>query len=139
MTQVFLDTGYIVALESSDDQHHADAIGHWRELVRSEPRLVTTSFVLDEAITAFVSRGRHAKAVEVGTRFLTSSSVKLVHVDEELFGLALDYLAKRSDKQFSLTDCVSFVLMDRLGIRQALAFDAHFEQAGYTRVRPTRN
>ena len=139
MTPVFLDTGYIVALESSDDQHHADAISHWRELIRNRPRVVTTNFVLDEAITAFVSRGRHRKAVEVGNRLLKSPSVRLVHVDEELFRSALEYLAKRSDKRFSLTDCVSFVLMERLGIRQALAFDAHFEQAGYTRVRPTHN
>ena len=134
MTSVFLDTGYLIALETADDQHHAAAVRHWGEFLRSHPALLTTSFVLDEAVTFFSSRGRHAKAVEIGTRLLTSPSVRLVHVDEELFRAAFEYLRRRPDKRFSLTDCVSFVLMDRLGIRQALAFDAHFEQAGFTRL-----
>jgi predicted nucleic acid-binding protein len=134
MTEVFLDTGYLVALESAGDQHHAAATEHWRELSRSRPRLLTTSFVLDEVITFFVSRGRHSKAVEIGSRLLASPSVRFVHVDEELFRAAFEYLKQRSDKLFSLTDCASFVLMERLGIRDALAFDSHFEQAGFARI-----
>jgi predicted nucleic acid-binding protein len=43
VTKAFLDTGFIVALESSDDQHHADVISHWRELIRNRPRVVTTT------------------------------------------------------------------------------------------------
>jgi len=134
MPEVFLDTGYLVALESASDQHHAAATEHWRELSRSRPRLLTTSFVLDEVITFFVSRGRHSKAVEIGKWLLASSSVRLVHVDEELFRAAFEYLEQRSDKLFSLTDCASFVLMERLAIREALSFDSHFEQAGFTRT-----
>ena len=134
MTPVFLDTGYLIAIDSANDQHHAAAVAHWRDLVRSSPQLVTTGFVLDEVITFFISRGRHAKAVEIAERLLNSPSVRLVHVDGELFRAAFEYLKKRPDKRFSLTDCVSFVLMARLGIRKALAFDAHFEQAGYTRL-----
>jgi predicted nucleic acid-binding protein len=95
---------------------------------------VTTSFVLDEVITFFVSRGRHSKAVDIGDWLLSSPSVSLVHVDEELFRRAFEYLKRRSDKLFSLTDCASFVLMERLGIGEALAFDSHFEQAGFTRI-----
>jgi uncharacterized protein len=127
----FLDTGYLIALEAADDQHHAAAVRHWHAIVQSRPRLITTSFVLDEVATFFNSRGRHAKAVEVGKRLLESPSVQLVHVDEDLFGAAWTYFAARKDKRFSLTDCVSFVLMHRLGIGQALTFDAHFVQAGF--------
>ena len=131
MTPVFLDTGYLIALEAADDQHHAAAVGHWRTYFQSRPQLVTTSFVLDEVATFFSSRGRHAKAVEIGERLLGSPSVQLVHVDEDLFGAAWTYFRRRDDKRFSLTDCVSFVLMDRLGLDRALAFDAHFVQAGF--------
>lgn len=81
--------------------------------------------------TFFNSRARHAKAVEVGERLLASPSVRLVHVDEDLFGAAWTYFRRRDDKRFSLTDCVSFVLMERLGVESALAFDTHFVQAGF--------
>ena len=138
MTSAFVDAGYLIALESADDQHHAVAVRHWRGFLPTHPRLVTTSFVLDEVVTFFTSRGRHAKAVEIGRRLLTSRSVSLVHVDEELFRSAFAYLERRPDKRFSLTDCVSFVLMSQLGIQEALAFDAHFEQAGFTRLPPAR-
>jgi uncharacterized protein len=134
VTPVFLDTGYLIAVEAANDQHHAAAVRHWHAFMRERPRIVTTSFVLDEVATFFTSRGHHAKAVEIVKRLLASPSVLVVHVDEELFRAAFEYLERRPDKRFSLTDCVSFVLMDRRGIRQALAFDAHFEQAGFSRL-----
>ena len=89
-------------------------------------------------MTFFVSRGRHYKAVEIGDWLLASPTVRLVHVDAELFRAAFEYLKLRSDKLFSLTDCASFVLMERLGIREALAFDTHFEQAGFVRMPGSR-
>jgi predicted nucleic acid-binding protein len=55
-------------------------------------------------------------------------------VDEDLFRAAFTYLQQRRDKRHSLTDCVSFVVMQQLGIADALAFDAHFAQAGFTRL-----
>jgi predicted nucleic acid-binding protein len=130
----FLDTGYLIALEAADDQHHADAIRHWREFLRNRHELVTTSFVLDEVVTYFVSRGRHAKAIEIAERLLGSPSVRVIHMDEDIFLTAFDYLRRRPDKRYSLTECVSFVTMGRLGLRQALAFDTHFAQAGFTIV-----
>jgi uncharacterized protein len=93
-----------------------------------------TSFVLDEVITFFNNRGRHAKAVEIGRRVLGSPTVRLIHVDEDLFRAGFDFLARHTDKRFSLTDCTSFVVMHRMGIHEALAFDAHFEQAGFRRL-----
>lgn len=131
MSLTFVDTGYLIALEAADDQHHAAALRHWRAYVQSRPQLVTTSFVLDEVATFFNSRGRHAKAVEIGERLLASPSVRLLHVDADLFGAAWIYFRRREDKRFSLTDCISFVVMERLGIQSALAFDAHFVQAGF--------
>ncbi len=123
--------GYLIALEASDDQHHRAARAHWSTFAAALPPLVTTSYVFDEVVTFFTSRGRHAKAVEIGRRLLESPSVSLVQVDEELFHGGWEYLQQRSDKRYSLTDCISFVLMQRLGIMEALAFDAHFFQAGF--------
>ncbi|MGH7960890.1 MAG: type II toxin-antitoxin system VapC family toxin [Candidatus Binatia bacterium] len=95
--------------------------------------LVTTSYVFDEVVTYFNSRGYHAKAVEVGNRLLTSPSVQLVQVDEGLFREGWHYFEQHQDKDYSLTDCLSFVVMERFGIETAFAFDQHFVQAGFKR------
>jgi predicted nucleic acid-binding protein len=131
MRKVFLDTGYLIALEAADDQHHNEALSHWQVMSSSSPQLVTTSYVFDEVVTFFNSRNRHGKAVEVGRILLESPSIKLVHVDEAVFGEAWRYFVQHTDKSYSLTDCASFLGMKRLRIRTALTFDKHFTQAGF--------
>jgi len=132
MASVFIDTGYLLALEMTNDQNHEAALSHWNQIKTSLPELVTTSYVFDEVVTFFNSRGRHAKAVEVGNRLLQSRSVTLIQVEENLFEAAWRYFQQRADKAYSLTDCISFVVMNEQGIRHALTFDKHFAQAGFT-------
>lgn len=134
MKSVFLDTGYLLALELSNDQNHRVASKHWRGVVQSLPLLVTTSYVFDEVVTFFNHRGYHAKAVEVGNRLLGSPSVQFVHVDEKLFREGWEYLQQHKDKKYSLTDCISFVVMKNSGIDTAFAFDKHFAQAGFKKA-----
>ena len=134
MKSVFLDTGYVIALELSSDQNHQGALKHWRSVAESLPLLATTSYVFDEIVTFFNSRGHHAKAVEIGNRLLTSPSVRFVHVGEELFQEGWNYFQKHKDKDYSLTDCISFLIMEELGIDTAFAFDKHFVQAGFKKV-----
>ena len=132
MPTVFLDTGYLLALELANDQHHEAALQHWRQVSRDRPGLVTTSYVLNETATFFNSRGYHSKAVSIGTTLLESPTVDLVHVDEPLLLEAWSYFRKHHDKRFSLTDCVSFVVMSGTGIQTAYAFDRNFIQAGFS-------
>src|SRR5216684_4120011 len=131
MRAVLLDTGYLLALELSNDQNHRAALKHWRSVMKGLPRLVTTSYVFDEVVTYFNSRGYHSKAVEVGNRLLNSPSVQFVHVDEGLFMEGWQYFQQHKDKDYSLTDCISFVVMKRFRIEIAFAFDQHFVQAGF--------
>jgi len=88
MSKFFLDTGYVLALELTNDQNHAAVLAHWRQVAGSSPSLVTTSFVLDEIATFLNARGFHDKAVEVGDRIIQSATVELIHVGEELFAAA---------------------------------------------------
>jgi uncharacterized protein len=128
---VFLDIGYVIALEASDDQHHEAAREHWKSFAAALPPMVTTSYVFDEVVTFFTCRGRHAKPVEIGNRLLESAAVQLVPVDEELFRAGWKYLEQRPDKRYSLTGCISFVLMESRRIPATLAFDAHLVRAGF--------
>ncbi|MGH8497604.1 MAG: type II toxin-antitoxin system VapC family toxin [Methylococcales bacterium] len=85
MNIVFVDTGYLFALEIANDQHHRAATLHWQSIAGALPRLVTTSYVFDEDVTFFNSRGQHAKAIQVGNELLNSPSVQFIHVDTALF------------------------------------------------------
>lgn len=130
--EVFLDTGYLVALEDADDDNHPAAREH-REELSEMPALTTTSYVLDEVVTFFNVRGQHRKAVELGETLLSSPSVRMIHVGEALLRRAFDLLRERPDKGYSLTDYVSFTVMRERAISVAFAFDRHFEQEGYLR------
>ncbi len=130
---LFLDTGFLIALNADDDQHHQRAVEFWRLMDRTTS-LITTTYIVDEVVTFFNSRGRHAKAVELGTLLMTNRWVELLHVDEDLFRAGWAYFVKHADKRYSLTDCISFEVMRRRGLQQALAFDIHFEQAGFQRL-----
>jgi predicted nucleic acid-binding protein len=129
--ELFIDTGFLIALESSDDRHHEAAQNCWHELAALKPIFITTSYVFDEVVTYFNSRGRHEKAVEIGNRLLNSSSTTFVHVDESYFDKGWHYFKMHRDKSYSLTDCISFVAMIHFSIRKALTFDRHFGQAGF--------
>ncbi len=131
---LFLDANYLIALEVSDDQHYNEATEHWKTLIDTPLAFVTTSYVFDEIVTFLNSRRQHAKAVRVGNNLRTAANIDVVQVDEPLFYEAWGYFEQHADKTYSLTDCVSFVLMKRLGIVEALTFDKHFVQAGFTKL-----
>ena len=131
---VFLDTSYLLALEPANDQNHAAALAHWHSMAERLPPLVTTTYVFDETVTFFNSRGYHAKAVQVGSHLLHSPSLQLVHINEALFYAGWQFFERHQDKQYSLTDCISFIVMQQLGIRMAYTFDQHFTQAGFTQA-----
>ena len=119
MNAVFVDTGYLFALEITNDQHHQAAIQHWQGIVAALPRPVTTSYICDEVVTFFNSRGQHTKALPVGSNLLQSPSVQFIHVDTALFYEGWAYFQRHQDKDYSLTDCLSFLVMQKLGIRTA--------------------
>lgn len=127
----FLDTSYILAIELRNDQNHHRAQLHWQKFRGNLPDILTTTYVFDEIVTFFNSRDQHKKAIEVGTLLLTSAKITLVHVESSLFQQSWAYFVRHQDKRFSLTDCVSFVLMRQYQITNVFTFDNHFKQAGF--------
>jgi len=134
MTSLFLDANFVIALGISDDQHHQEAGQYWTTLIQTSFSLVTTSYVLDEVVTFLNRRRQHDKALQAGNNLMSASHIQMIHVDEVLFYEGWEYFAQHADKTFSLTDCISFVLMRRLGIKEALTFDKHFTQAGFKKL-----
>lgn len=94
MKEYFVDTSYLLALELANDQNYQSAKAHWQQFISKLPLLITTSYVFDEVVTYFNSRGHHRKAVEVGNNLLYSPSVTVIQVDEELFLTSWDYFRR---------------------------------------------
>lgn len=138
MERLFIDTAFLIALESSDDRNHKLALNFWNNLSASKPSFFTTSYIVNEVATFFNSRNRHSKAVEIGNCLLNSPSVRFIHVDEPLFYEGWHYFRQHVDKSYSLTDCISFVVMSKFELLNALTFDRHFEQAGFIKLPASR-
>ncbi len=131
VNKALLDTSYLLALELARDQNHMRAVRHWEQVAGSGAQLIITSFIFAEVVTFLNSRGYHSKAVELGNNLLRSTIIQFVHVDAVLLLEGWSYFQQHADKDYSLTDCISFVLMRDSGIKTAFTFDRHFVQAGF--------
>ncbi|HKP76592.1 MAG TPA: PIN domain-containing protein [Longimicrobiaceae bacterium] len=130
MTEVFVDTALAIALMLENDEHHDEA---WAKLLdmRSRARLVTTRAVCLE-IGSALHRTRHrAQASSLLASIDADPTFHVVPLSEDLYSEALELFQARTDKEWSLTDCVSFVVMRNRGITSALTTDHHFRQAGF--------
>jgi predicted nucleic acid-binding protein len=96
----------------------------------NEPMLVT-EYVLLECVNAFSRPKDRQSAHALIEQVRADRACELVHASPELFEAGLRLHRERLDKEWSLTDCISFALMGRRGLRRALAYDRHFEQAGF--------
>lgn len=136
MADVFADTSGLANLVDRSEEFHAQAKGLY-DLVRAESRVfVTTNYIIAGLIATLTSplRTSRERIVEIIRSLRSSASFRIVHVDEILDDSALELLATRLDKQWSLVDCTSFVLMQQLSLTEALTTDHHFEQAGFVRL-----
>jgi predicted nucleic acid-binding protein len=129
---IFVDSSAWIALLDERDGYHRPARAIQRELLRGDHgRLVTTDYVLDEAVTYLRLHGSAALTGEFREIVSGSESVHVVWTTPERFWAAWDTLLGRPDKRWSLTDCLSFVTMKSLAIHRAFGFDPGFRQAGF--------
>lgn len=128
MTDVFADTSYFIALLNSSDHDHQKAVRITRE---RSGRLITTVWVLTE-LANFLRRGSSRQRFgECYNNLSADPSAVIVLADQTLWEHAVTFFLERPDKQWSLTDCLSFVVMNGMGITEALTADVHFQQAGF--------
>ena len=131
---VFVDSSALKANYDAGDDFHARAAGLMRKIAARETEItsfITTDYVLDEAVTLTRFAHSHGKAVELAEATRSSKFVKLVYCDEELFSDGMKVFKQHYDKEWSLTDCVSFATMREYAVKAAFTFDIHFKQAGF--------
>jgi predicted nucleic acid-binding protein len=126
--RAFLDTAFVLAAVSTRDQHHSRA----KELAaRFAGRpLLTTEAVLVE-IGDGLAHGHRAQAVTVIDWLRTAPNVEVVRTTSGLFDAGFRLYMTHADKDWGLTDCLSFVVMREYGATDALTHDHHFAQAGF--------
>jgi hypothetical protein len=128
LTAFFVDTSFLIAIAISDDAWHPQAVA-WEEGIAG--KLLTTDYVLLEFVDALSSpRVRDLATVTVGT-LRNEPHIQIIPASVSLMDEGLEFFARHIDKHWTLTDCISFVVMRREGIRDALTSDRHFEQAGF--------
>ena len=124
---IFVDTGFLLALAQPSDTLHPRAV-KW-SLHLPDPLLVTEYVLLETVnnLSKITDRSRAHRIVEL----VNDSNYTIVRASPDLFVTGLRLHRERPDKEWSLTDCISFHLMRERGVTRALAYDIHFEQAGF--------
>ena len=128
MNAVFADTSFFLALLREDDPAHAPALAL---LMLNQP-IVTTEFILLELGNACARGADHADFLAQVAGMRTSPRIRIIPLDSRLLNRGFERMRDRPDKDWSLTDCISFAVMEEEGIQEALTADRHFEQAGFT-------
>jgi predicted nucleic acid-binding protein len=125
---LFADSWYYLAILNPRDARHAEVKQASRQ--RAEP-VVTTRWVLTEVVDALSLAVNRPKVIALLAALEQDDSVTIVPADQRSWEIGMQLFRERGDKDWSLTDCISFSVMDELEIRAALTADIHFEQAGF--------
>lgn len=126
MSVVFVDTGAFYAALNRRDQNHNEATALFRRAVEEKWILITSNFVVAETHALILTRLGRELAV-AWLRSVPANVIRVSRVDEEK---AKRIIFGYRDKEFSYCDATSFALIGRFRIRNAMAFDSHFEQFG---------
>lgn len=128
MKRYFADAFFFFAWWNRfDGAHHLV-----REFLASfEGRLVTTRWVLIEVADGYASTPSRRKLRSLFHDLETDRMVTIIEASVSLNQRGLVLYGDRPDKAWSLTDCISFIVMEDEGLRDALTGDHHFEQAGF--------
>jgi predicted nucleic acid-binding protein len=128
---LFLDTAYIYGLFNTRDQWHQKSV-EWQEKIALENYpLITTEFVLTEIANGLSAVKFRQDASNIIHILQDDDFVRIIPATSELFRQGLSLYENRDDKDWGLTDCISFVVMKENNITDALTTDDHFRQAGF--------
>ena len=128
---VFVDTAAWLALINKSDALHEKAKRIRNKLVKERRQFLLTDYIVVEIANALSRVPFRQTAVQMISLIQSSANTMVVRVDKEVFGEAWRLYSERLDKEWSFTDCTSFIVMNRMGLTDAFTSDHHFEQAGF--------
>ncbi len=128
MTRVFADTYYFLALINVKDAAHQRALQFSQS---HDNPLLTTCWILTELADGLSAVAHRPIFAKILADLRADPETIIVPPSETLFSQGIDLYCARPDKNWSLTDCISFVIMQQHGLKEALMADRHFEQAGF--------
>jgi predicted nucleic acid-binding protein len=133
MPDIFADTAGWGHLVDPSQAYHDRAATIYRRVRQEDRKCITTNYILTELVALLIRPLRipRPKIVAFIEGLKASSHVDIVHVDPTLDAQAWQLFTERPDKEWSLVDCASFVVMQQRGILDAFTTDRHFEQAGF--------
>lgn len=134
MPAIFVDSAAWIALLNTSDELHLQAQQVLAELRHQGVPLLTTDFVLLEVADALSAPAFRGHTVRFVDSLRKQQVVRILPVSESLMNSGWTLYSNRPDKEWSLTDCISFVTMTAEGISDAFTSDHHFEQAGFRRL-----
>ncbi len=134
MKALFVDTAGWISLSDSADPHHKACCAARDDWLRHGGLLVSTDFIQDETLTLIRFRLGFKSAKLWWDQVESSSRLRWEWIDALRAEKARRWFFYWRDKDFSFTDCTSFVVMRELRLRKALTTDAHFRQAGFQMV-----
>ena len=131
---VFVDTGGWIALAVQRDRFHKKAAALYRKISKEKIVLVTTNYVLTETYTRILYDDGHEKSIQFNS--LIQEAIKIGRLQLEwvtppIHNDAWKIFEGYSDQDFSFVDCTSFVVADRMGVKEAFGFDDHFKTMGF--------
>jgi predicted nucleic acid-binding protein len=135
MTIAFADSSFYVALVISRDSNHAEA----KRVAESwTGSVVTTEYVLIEVANHLSGSSQHRERFgRLLADLDADANTHIVESSHDMWRRGMNLYLQRPDKEWSLTDCISFVVMEEQGLKESLTADHHFEQAGFVRLLQT--
>jgi uncharacterized protein len=131
MNRVFADTSFYIALLNSRDEHHANAEKFAADY---QGDFVTSGWIVSELANYLSAAPNRPLFLALYEDLRKDSRVHIVPLSNALHEEGISFYAKRPDKDWSLTDCISFLIMEQNHLTEAAATDHHFEQAGFVRL-----
>jgi uncharacterized protein len=134
MRRVFADAHYWVAIINDQDQSHAAAKAVSRALQGA--MIFTTEEAFTEVLAFFSERGQHLRQLTTATirRIAADPMIRILPQSHHSFLTGLALYEGRPDKGYSLTDCISMLVMRQERITEILTHDNHFTQEGFTKL-----
>lgn len=130
-SQIFVDTAAWLALANKSDHLHQRAIRLHQDLLSKEIQYITTDYVLTEVANSLARPPYRKPIIRFLDTIFSSRSVTIRSVTYAHFLRAWQLYKRRLDKEWGLTDCTSFIVMEEQHLREAFTADHHFQQAGY--------